>query len=139
MADRHKILVVDDDPDMLKSSKMLLETADYDVAVAEGGAQGILRLESEEFDLVLLDINMPDVDGEQVLKFINDKKINVAVVVLSGETDFDHVTGAFQLGAFDFVKKPYEFDELKMTMKRLIITTPGKAPGKKQCEAPVIN
>jgi diguanylate cyclase len=120
MADRHKILVVDDDPDMLKSGKILLETADYDVAVAEGGAQGILRLESEEFDLVLLDMNMPDVDGEQVLKFINDKKINVAVVVLSGETDFDHVTGAFQLGAFDFVKKPYEFDELKVTMKNAI-------------------
>ncbi|MDG2176663.1 MAG: EAL domain-containing protein [Gammaproteobacteria bacterium] len=120
MADRHKILMVDDDPDMLKSSKMLLETADYDVAVAEGGAQGILRLESEEFDLVLLDMNMPDVDGEQVLKFINDKKINLAVVVLSGETDFDHVTGAFQLGAFDYVKKPYEFDELKMTLKNAI-------------------
>jgi diguanylate cyclase (GGDEF)-like protein/PAS domain S-box-containing protein len=120
MSDRHKILLIDDDPEMLKSSKALLETADYDVAVAKGGAQGIVHLDSEEFDLVLLDMNMSDVDGEQVLKFINDKKINVAVVVLSGETDFDHVTGAFQLGAFDYVKKPYEFEELKMTMKNAI-------------------
>ena len=63
---------------------------------------------------------MPEVDGPQVMEFINEKNINVAIVVLSGETSFDQVTSAFQLGAFDYIKKPFEFDELQHTLRNAI-------------------
>jgi len=55
-----------------------------------------------------------------VMEFINDKLIKVAVVVLSGEVDFDSITRAFQLGAFDYIKKPYEFDELQHTLRNAL-------------------
>ena len=70
--------------------------------------------------MVLLDMNMPEVNGHQVMEFINDKLIKVAVVVLSGEVDFDSITRAFQLGAFDYIKKPYEFDELQHTLRNAL-------------------
>ena len=116
----HKILLVDDEPGMLESSRQLLETTGYEVDIAAGGREAIARLEAKAYDLILLDMNMPDVDGHQVMKFINDKGIKVAVVVLSGETDFDSVTRAFHLGAFDYIKKPFEFDELKHTLNNAI-------------------
>lgn len=120
MALSHRILIVDDEPGMLESSRALLEAADYEVAVAAGGREAMEILENQEFDLVLLDMHMPEVDGHQVMEFINDRKISVAVVVLSGETDFDSVTRAFHLGAFDYIKKPFEFDELHHTLRNAI-------------------
>lgn len=120
MASKHNILVVDDAPDMLESSRAVLDAAGYKVATALGGKEAIAALKGEEFDLVLLDMNMPEVNGEQVMQFINDNKIQVAVVILSGETDFEYVTRAFQLGAFDYIKKPFKFDELQYTISHAI-------------------
>lgn len=120
MANDYKILLVDDEPGILASSKALLESVRYEVDVAEGGKAAILKLQEKEFDLMLLDMNMPGVNGHQVMEFINEKQINIAVVVLSGETDFDSVTRAFQLGAFDYIKKPFEFDELQHTLRNAI-------------------
>ncbi len=115
-----RILLVDDEPHMLASPRALLEAVDYEVVIAHGGKAAISRLENEDFDLVLLDMNMPDVNGHQVMEFINNKLIKVAVVVLSGEVDFDSTPGAFQLGAFDNIKKPYEFDELQHTLRNAL-------------------
>lgn len=120
MVSDHKILLVDDEPAMLASSRELLESAQYDVDTAAGGREAMEKLQAEKFDLVLLDMNMPDVDGHQVMAFINDNHIQVAVVVLSGETGFDSVTRAFHLGAFDYIKKPFEFDELRHTLNNAI-------------------
>lgn len=120
MAIEHKILLVDDERGMLDSNKAPLEAAGYQVVPALGGKEALDRLEHDEFDLVLLDMNMPEVDGPQVMEFINEKNINVAIVVLSGETSFDQVTSAFQLGAFDYIKKPFEFDELQHTLRNAI-------------------
>lgn len=115
-----KILLVDDDLGMLESNKALLEAAGYHVVTALGGRAAIDQLKSDEFDVALLDMNMPDVDGQQVMAYINEKHINIAVVVLSGEIGFDCVTSAFHLGAFDYLKKPFEFDELQHTLKNAI-------------------
>lgn len=116
MTNNSKILLVDDEPGMLVSTKALLETAEYQVVIAQGGKEAIAKLEQEEFDLVLLDMNMPEVNGHMVMEYINDKLIKVAVVVLSGDFDFNSVARAFQLGAFDYIKKPFEFDELQHTL-----------------------
>ncbi len=111
-----RILLVDDEPGILATTKALLEAVNYEVVTALDGKAAISMLEKEDFDLILLDINLPEVSGHQVMEFINDKLIKVAVVVLSGEVDFHSITRAFQLGAFDYIKKPYEFDELQHTL-----------------------
>ena len=120
MDSKHKILLVDDEPSMLESSKALLDSVGYDIDTADGGKQAMQKLDARDYDLVLLDMNMPEVNGQQVMEFINERKLKLAVVVVSGETGFDNVTKAFQLGAFDYIKKPYEFDELQHTIKHAI-------------------
>ena len=65
-----RILLVDDEPGMLASTKALLEAVDYDVVIAHGGKAAIAMLEIEDFDMVLLDMNMPEVNGHQVMEFI---------------------------------------------------------------------
>jgi len=120
MDKKHRILLVDDEPKMLESSKALLETIGYDIDTAEGGKRAMEKLDASDYDLVLLDMNMPEVNGKQVMAFINERKLKLAVVVVSGETDFDYVTRAFQLGAFDYIKKPFEFDELQHTITHAI-------------------
>jgi diguanylate cyclase (GGDEF)-like protein/PAS domain S-box-containing protein len=105
---------------MLESSRQLLELAGFDVDVSGGGQEVFSKLKDGTHDLVLLDLNMPVIDGHQIMEFINENNIRIAVVVLSGETDFDSVTRAFHLGAFDYIRKPFEFDELKHTLNNAI-------------------
>ncbi len=68
MTNNSKILLVDDEPGMLVSTKALLETAEYQVVIAQGGNEAIAKLEQEDFDLVLLDMNMPEVNGHMVME-----------------------------------------------------------------------
>ena len=106
------VLVVDDEPRARASLKEILRAAGYEATLAEGGREGIEQLSQKPFDLVLLDLNMPDMDGHGVMAFINDKKIDVDVIVVSGETTFNHATQALRRGAQDFLRKPYAPDEL---------------------------
>src|SRR5690606_38043117 len=68
------------------------------------------------FDLLLLDLNMPEVSGHDVMEFINERRLNVVTAVISGETTFDWVSRAFLLGAYDYLQKPVAFDALLNTL-----------------------
>lgn len=107
-----KLLLVDDEIELIQSGKKLLELAGYDVTTAQNGEQAIEKLKEHEFDLAILDLNLPGVSGHQVMEYINHAGLNTTVLVLSGETGFDAVSQAFLLGAFDFLQKPYEYDAL---------------------------
>jgi len=120
MANNHNILLVDDDPGFLDSNRTLLEEAGFTVTIAKGGEEAIVQLEAGNFDLVLLDINMPQIGGHEVMEYINDNNIRIAVVVISTETDFDSVTRAFHLGAFDYLRKPCDFSELHNTLNNAL-------------------
>jgi len=120
MANNHNILLVDDDPGFLDSNRILLEEAGFTVTIAKGGEEAIVQLEAGNFDLVLLDINMPQIGGHEVMEYINDNNIRIAVVVISTETDFDSVTRAFHLGAFDYLRKPCDFSELHNTLNNAL-------------------
>lgn len=116
MTSKHKILLVDDEPELIKSCQALLANSGFDVAMVTGGKEAIKILEQDDFDLLLLDLNMPDVGGYQVMEFINDNKLTPGVIVISGESTFDWVSKAFLLGAYDYIRKPYEFDALLITI-----------------------
>jgi diguanylate cyclase (GGDEF)-like protein/PAS domain S-box-containing protein len=107
-----RILVVDDEARARASLKEMLRLSGYEVTLAEGGVEAIERLDNQHFDLMLLDLNMPDLDGHRVMEYLSSRQIDCEVIVVSGETTFDHATQALRRGAHDFLRKPYAPDEL---------------------------
>jgi len=106
-------LVVDDDLRARESLIALLQLKWSDITQAEDGEEAISLIQQRQFNLIILDLNMPKKSGDQVLAFIKDKQIQTTVIVLSGETSINKVTEAVRLGAYDIFKKPYSFDELE--------------------------
>ncbi|MEJ2592841.1 MAG: EAL domain-containing protein [Candidatus Thiodiazotropha sp.] len=106
------ILIVDDEPRARASLKEILRLSGYETTLADGGIKAVELLSSRKFDLMLLDLNMPDMDGHKVMEYINNLQIDCDIIVVSGETTFDHATQALRRGAHDFLRKPYAPDEL---------------------------
>lgn len=115
-ADDACILIVDDEYRLLKSLENLLLNKGYRVVCAQGGLQACEKLASQDFDLVLLDLNMGDLNGHQVMDFITEKGIDVATIVVSGESSFSAVSKALRRGAYDYLRKPYDPEELLSTI-----------------------
>lgn len=115
-----KILIVDDDPVVLKSLKDLLAVRGYNPDVAIGGQEAICRLDQSEYDLVLLDLHMPYVSGHDVMAHIRATNIKTSVIIVSGETSFEAAKNACSQGAYDFLRKPYATDELIITINNAL-------------------
>lgn len=111
-----RVLIVDDDAAMLASLRMLLRANGHVAEPAQGGAKAIELLASRDFDLMLLDLQMPGVGGHEVLRHIKACGIEIKVIVVSGETSFSAVKDALTEGAYDFVRKPYDAGELLTTI-----------------------
>ncbi len=114
------ILVVDDDARMLQSVKELLNMHGYSCTTVDGGKAALKLLAQQEIDLMLLDLNMPDVDGHQVMQEVKTHFPATDVIVVSGRTSFDNTTQALRLGAQDFLRKPYLPDELVKAIKNVL-------------------
>jgi len=110
------ILIVDDEYRLLKSLENMLLNQGYDVICAQGGIEACEKLETHDLDLVLLDLNMDDMNGHQVMNFIASKEIDVATIVVSGESSFSAVSKALRRGAYDYLRKPYATEELLSTI-----------------------
>ena len=113
-------LVVDDDLRARESLATLLQTQWPDVSQAEDGEEAIALIQQRQFNLIILDLNMPKKSGDQVLAFIKERKIQTTVIVLSGETSINKVTEAIRLGAYEIFKKPYSFDELEHAIRNAL-------------------
>jgi two-component system sensor histidine kinase/response regulator len=108
------ILIVDDTLKNIQLLGAILKKAAYDISIATSGKQALSLLESVTPDLILLDVMMPDMDGYEVCKTIKKiKKLEtVPVIFLTGKTDTDDIVKAFEVGASDYVMKPYKTAEL---------------------------
>ena len=108
-----KILLVDDEPGMLRYIKTLLEVDDYKVETATTGEEALLRVEKGlQPDLVLLDVLMPGIDGLETLEQLRQLQPGVKVVMLSCVNDTRKVVQAMKLGALDYLTKPFQKAEL---------------------------
>jgi diguanylate cyclase (GGDEF)-like protein/PAS domain S-box-containing protein len=114
------ILIVDDDPIVLKSLKDLLAVRGYTTDIAIGGKEAICQLDLKEYDLVLLDLHMPYVSGHDVMNHIRKHKQSPAVIIVSGETSFEAARKACSQGAYDFLRKPYATEELIITINNAL-------------------
>ena len=116
-----RLLLVDDRPELLNSLYELVKLHGFEHAErALGGQAALDALASNSYELVLLDLIMPDVSGHDVLQYVRDRGIQSKVVVVSGDASFSGVKHALTCGAFDFVKKPYEASELVATIQNAL-------------------
>jgi diguanylate cyclase (GGDEF)-like protein/PAS domain S-box-containing protein len=115
-----RLLVVDDEPRARDSLQELLQLSGYEAIVASGGVEAIVKLGESRFELILLDLNMPDMSGQKVMEYINREKIDVDIIIVSGEITFDYATQALRRGAQDFLRKPYAPDELLRAVSNVL-------------------
>ena len=106
-----KILIVEDDNDINSMIKTALSKEGYDCISAFSGTEGLLRLEVDKFDLVILDLMLPGVEGQEVLKQTREKN-NIPFIVLSAKDELDTKVDLLTLGANDYMTKPFELKEL---------------------------
>ena len=111
-----RLLLVDDEPRLLASLAALLRDSNCHLVSATSGSEAIEQLSKLQFDLVLLDLRMPDMSGHDIMDFINVHAIDVNVIVLSGDTGIDAAIGALKRGAFGYLRKPYQHEELLNTV-----------------------
>lgn len=120
MPEKNRILVVDDDEPLRTVLSTELSSEGYEVTTAADGSEAIDLVRDNNFDLVLLDIKMPNVDGFEVLKFIKGGKPNTKVIMLTGFADLKNAIESKRLGAEDFVSKPYDLVDLLTTIERVL-------------------
>ena len=119
---KKRILLVDDDPDILKVNRVLLEREGYDVLTATGGEEAIELVKGGEVDLMVLDIMMPNVDGFEVCQRLkeDDSSVEIPVLMLTAKTELaDKILGYF-VGAADYLTKPYDKSALLEKVRNLL-------------------
>ena len=107
-----KILVVDDDPDVRMATRDFLSSKGYEVVLAEGGREALRLLDASPPDVVLLDVAMPDLDGMETLKRIVATHPTMPVIMVTANADIEITSKVLQLGAADYVPKPFDLDYL---------------------------
>ena len=118
MADKIKLLIVDDEVQFLKSIAQRLELRDFDVTTATNGKEALDATRIEKYDLALLDLKMPGMDGKEVLGVLKKEHRFLEVIILTGHGSIDSAVECTRLGAFDYLPKPYELDNLLDVLKR---------------------
>lgn len=113
-----RILIVDDEPLMRLSMVDALEAVGYDVQATASGTEGIEAIRLREFDLVITDLRLPGADGLSVLKATKEKAPQTDVVVITAHGSVETAVGAMKLGAFDYITKPFQMDELLLIVER---------------------
>ena len=125
MPEPFKILVVDDEPDLeplvLQRMRRHIRSGQYSFVFAQNGLEALDRLRVEEnIDMVISDINMPQMDGLTLLEQIPKVDPNVRSIIISAYGDMKNIRTAMNRGAFDFVTKPLDFDDLQITIDRTL-------------------
>jgi len=115
-----KILVVDDEESIRWVLGRSLEKAGYNVEYGENGSEAIDKATSDDFSLMILDIKMPDLSGIDVLHELRLRGLDIPVIVITAQNTVKNAIDAMKEGAYDYVAKPFDLDEVKITVERAI-------------------
>ena len=107
-----RVLVVDDEADFLETIVMRLQRRKIDATGVDGGKKALEIVENERFDVVVLDVLMPGMDGIETLKLLKKRKPFIEVIILTGHGSVESGLQGMQFGAFDYIMKPADLDEL---------------------------
>jgi signal transduction histidine kinase/DNA-binding response OmpR family regulator len=120
MANPDKILVVDDDPEICKLLTMSLSPLGYEVTSASDGFQALEQIETERFNVLILDILLPHLNGIEVLKRVREQGFEMEVIVLTAYASLKTAIEAVRLGAYDYITKPCKGEVIRSTVRRAL-------------------
>lgn len=121
MTEKQKILVVDDDPHMQEGIRVSLSRGNYEIMVVSDGLQAIEALGDEVFDLVITDQQMPHMSGLELLATLQQREISIPVVMITAYGTITQAVEAMQLGAADFITKPFSSPDLLQVVERVLL------------------
>lgn len=114
------VLIIDDEQAICESIKMILEYEDYFVDYTTDAVEGLAKIEYGDYNALLLDINMPEKNGFEVLNWIREKEIDLKTIVISAHSSVENAVKATKLGAFDFIEKPIDRDKLLIGVRNAV-------------------
>lgn len=114
-----KLLIVDDDPQLLESLRIVFEVI-YDVSISLSAEEAAVLLEQQEVDVMLLDVILSGVNGVEFLRTVRERHPHLPVVMISGVSSIRPVMTALELGASDYIRKPFDIDELRLVVARAL-------------------
>ena len=120
-----RILLIEDDPATSKSIELMLGHANFNVYTTDLGEEGIDLAKLYDYDLILLDLVLPDINGHDVLRQLRVARIDTPILILSGETDTDNKMRGFGSGADDYLTKPFHREELSARSHAIIRRSKG--------------
>ena len=122
-----RVLLVEDDPTTCKSIEMMLGQANLYVYTTDLGEEGIDLAKLYDYDLILLDLGLPDMNGHEVLRQLRMARVATPILILTGEDDTDNKLKGFGFGADDYLTKPFHHDELVARIHAIIRRSKGHA------------
>src|SRR3990167_2810946 len=114
------ILIIDDEALIRENLKTVFLMEGYDVLLAENGEKGVRKFSDSELDVVLLDVKLPDIDGKEVLERIKKVDGNAVVLIITGMPGFEDAVEFIKSGAYDYLPKPMNIEELKFHVERAL-------------------
>ena len=115
-----RILVVDDDKQLADNLVEYLSKLGYPAAPAYGGREGLDKFEQGDFQLVITDLMMPEMDGMELLDAVRKMDNRTMVIMVTGYSTIDSAVGAIKKGAYDYISKPFKMEELEIIVKRAL-------------------
>jgi DNA-binding NtrC family response regulator len=119
-AETAKILVIDDERDICRALEFLLSREGYKVVTSNSGREALKKIESDDFDLVISDLKMEDIDGLQVLEKALAMNSSLIVIIMTAFASVESAVEAMKKGASDYIVKPFINEDVKMTVRRLL-------------------
>ncbi len=117
-----KILLLEDDPILNKTITEYLESIGHKIENFREGKSALKALQNEVYDLIILDINVPEIDGLTLLEKIYHDKITPPAIFISALIDIEEISRAFELGCYDYLKKPFHLKELSLRIDKMLQT-----------------
>ncbi|MEP7053128.1 MAG: protein kinase [Pseudomonadota bacterium] len=115
-----RVLVVDDAPDLRRALRRVLVQGGFQVTVAERGSEAISLVKQSDFELIVSDVRMPDMDGIELLRLIHEFDPDLPVLLISGNPDLPSALQAVEFGAFEYVQKPVDLEKLRLSAGRAV-------------------
>jgi signal transduction histidine kinase len=115
-----RILVIEDEDDVRESYLDMFEFFGYEVDSAPNGREGVVKVTNNDYDIVITDLNMPEMDGIEVLKVVKKNKPYIEVIVITGYATLENAIKAMKIGAYDYFTKPIDLEHVKIVLAKCI-------------------
>jgi len=115
-----EIMVLDDEEIVGKRLKTALEKSNYEVEIFQDSRKAVVRIAEKEFDIVVTDVRMEEIDGMEVLEHVLEKSARTKVIIITGYATVEVAREALTRGAFDFIAKPFKPDDLREVILRAV-------------------